>query len=76
MLPGRPESQAREGVLDLERRPSIDLAAGLNRSPRRAPGADVDDDMGIRPGLFPHFRSAAVPAAASAATPAAAGGRF
>lgn len=55
----RQNSQAKEGLPDLERRPSIDLAAGLNRSPRRAPGGhDVEADVDIRPGLFPHFRSA------------------
>ncbi|CAL8464276.1 g3811 [Coccomyxa elongata] len=48
-----------EGVPDLERRPSIDLAAGLNRSPRRSRGeGHEEDDVDIRPGLFPHFRSA------------------
>ncbi len=56
-----------EGAPDLERRPSIDLAAGLNRSPRRnRGGCDEDDDVDIRPGLFPHFRSANAVAPAGA----------
>ena len=56
-----------EGLPKLERRPSIDLAAGLNRSPcRNRRGSVEEDDVDIRPGLFPHFRSA------SAATPAGA----
>ncbi|KAK9904925.1 hypothetical protein WJX75_005725 [Coccomyxa subellipsoidea] len=66
----RPDSQAKEGLPDLDRRPSIDLAAGLNKSPRRAPGGhDVEADVDIRPGLFPHFRSATPTINPMAATP-------
>ncbi|BDA49861.1 probable ADP-sugar pyrophosphatase at N-terminal half [Coccomyxa sp. Obi] len=58
-----------EGELDLERRPSIDLAAGLNRSPRRSHGGcDEEGDVDIRPGLFPHFRSATSSAAPAGTT--------